>query len=56
MPANKKAEKVATLPASDTAFVEKHSTVSDPLKGWFDLAKPSRERQQKRGWQKGGRK
>jgi hypothetical protein len=52
MPANEKAEKVATLPASDIAFVEKHSTASDPLKGWFDLAKPTRERQQKSAWKR----
>ena len=32
-----------------------HSGI-DPLKGWFDLAKPSRNRQQKRGWQRGARK
>jgi hypothetical protein len=31
-------------------------TASDPLIAWFNLAKPSRNRQQKRGWQKGGRR
>lgn len=31
-------------------------TALDPLIGWFNLAKPSRNRQQKRGWQKGARK
>ncbi len=31
-------------------------TGSDPLIGWFNLAKPSRNRQQKRGWQRGARK
>ena len=31
-----------------------HTT--DPLIGWFNLAKPSRNRQQKRGWQRGARK
>lgn len=29
---------------------------TDPLIGWFNLAKPSRNRQQKRGWQRGARK
>ena len=28
----------------------------DPLLDWFNLAKPSRNRQQKRGWQKGARR
>jgi hypothetical protein len=31
-------------------------TATDPLIGWFNLAKPSRNRQQKRGWQRGARK
>ena len=31
-------------------------TGSDPLIGRFNLAKPSRNRQQKRGWQRGARK
>jgi hypothetical protein len=30
-------------------------TEIDPLIGWFNLAKPSRNRQQKRGWQRGQR-
>jgi len=30
--------------------------VFDPLLGWFNLAKPSRNRQQKRGWQRGARR
>ncbi len=30
-------------------------TATDPLIGWFSLAKPSRNRQQKRGWQRGRR-
>lgn len=33
-----------------------NSKPSDPLTGWFNLAKPSRNRQTRRGWQKGGRK
>ena len=31
-------------------------TESDLLIGWFNLAKASRNRQQKRGWQRGARK
>ena len=31
-------------------------TGTDPLIGWFNVAKPSRNRQQKRGWQRGARK
>lgn len=34
----------------------RNSTGSDPLLGRFNLAKPSRNRQQKRGWQRGVRK
>ncbi len=30
-------------------------TGTDPLIGWFNLAKPSCNHQQKRGWQKGRR-
>jgi len=30
-------------------------TATDPLTGWFNLAKLSRIRQQKRGWQRGRR-
>ena len=53
MTAKGKAGQVATRPASNTAFTERHSTVSDPLQGWFNLAKPSRNRQQKRSWKRG---
>jgi hypothetical protein len=31
-------------------------TGTDPLIGWFNLAKPSRNRQQKRGWQRRARR
>lgn len=34
----------------------RNHTAADPLIGWFNLAKPSRNRQQKRGWQRGARK
>lgn len=38
----------------NTADSRNH-TAPDPLTGWFNLAKPSRTRQQKRGWQRGRR-
>lgn len=34
----------------------RNHTGTDPLIGWINLAKPSRNRQQKRGWQRGARK
>ncbi len=37
-----------------TTDSQKHST-PDPLIGWFNFANPSRNRNQKRGWQKGAR-
>ncbi len=49
----KKPHTAGTGTASNTAFNDRHSTASDPLKGWFDLAKPSRNRQQKRSWARG---
>ena len=42
-------------PTPKTADSRNH-TESDPLIGWFNPAKPSRNRQQKRGWQRGARK
>jgi len=57
---NKKAVPGGTGTASSTAFSARHDTATpDPLKGWFDLAsnvKPSRNRPQKRGWQRGARR
>ena len=53
MTAKGKAGQVATRPASNTAFTERNSTAPDPLQGWFDLAKPARNRQQKRSWKHG---
>ena len=44
--------KGATPSTTDTY----NHTATDPLIGWFNLAKPSRDRQQKRGWQRGTRK
>lgn len=29
------------------------SIPADPLQGWFNIAEPSRNRQQKRGWRRG---
>ena len=39
--------------ASNNAFDKANSSASDPVKGWFDLAKPARNRQQKRSWKHG---
>ena len=51
---NKKAAQLATGTASkNTASTANHSTPTDPLQGWYDLAKPSRERQQKTAWKRG---
>ncbi len=56
-PKEKAAPAADTGTASGTAFSARHSTATpDPLKGWFSLAgnvKPSRNRPQKRGWQRG---
>lgn len=52
----KKAEQVATRSASNAAFDKRNHTAPDPFSGWFDLAKPSRNRPPKRGWQKGARR
>lgn len=56
MIAKGKAGRGATRPASKTAFTERNSTAPDPLIGWFDLAKPSRNRQQKRTWKRGNQR
>lgn len=56
MKSNKKAAQVAgTGTASKTTFDSCNHTGSDPLIGWFNLAKPSRNRQQKRGWKRNQR-
>ena len=49
----KKPHTAGTGTASKTAFDSRHSNGSDPLLGWFNLAKPSRNRQQKRSWKLG---
>jgi hypothetical protein len=41
--------------ASKTTFDSRHSTGNDPLLGWFNLAKPSRDRQQKHSWERNNR-
>ena len=51
----KKPHTASTGTASKTTFDSRNNTGTDPLIGWFNLAKPSRNRQQKRGWQKGRR-
>ena len=43
----------STGTASNNAITDRNHTALDPLKGWFDLAKPSRERQQKKAWKRG---
>lgn len=54
---DKKAAQGDTRTASKNISSNSHSTpTTDPLRGWFDLAKPSRDRRQKKAWQrkKGG--
>jgi len=50
---NKKAMQAGTRTASNTALdTRNHTASSDPLRGWFDLAKPSRDRRQKKSWKR----
>ena len=49
----KKPHTAGTGTASNNAFDKANSTAPDPLQGWFNLAKPSRYRQQKRSWKRG---
>jgi hypothetical protein len=49
----KKPHTAGTGTASKTTFDSRNTTATDPLQGWFDLAKPSRNRQQKRSWRRG---
>jgi hypothetical protein len=51
----KKPHTAGTGTASKTTLDNRHSTGSDPLLGWFNLAKPSRDRQQKRSWKRNAR-
>lgn len=49
----KKAAQVAsTGTASKTTFDSRNHTATDLLIGWFNLAKPSRNRQKKRAWKR----
>jgi len=54
MTKNKKGRNGGDRPTPKTTDSRNH-TGTDPLIGWFNLAKPSRNRQQKRGWQRGRR-
>ena len=55
MTTKKKAATASTRTASNTAFDSRNHTAPDPLMGWFELAKPSRNLQQKRGWKRNQR-
>ena len=59
MEANKKAARLGTGTASNTANDSHHSTKTDPLTGWYSLGvgvKPSRnDRTPKRGWKRNNR-
>jgi len=55
----KAAAVTGTETASKTTPNSTHSSIVDPQRGWFALAsnvKPSRKRQQKRGWQRGAKR
>lgn len=59
MTTNKKPAPGGSGTGSIIAISARHSTATDPLKGWFSLAsnvKLSRKRQQKRGWQRGAKR
>ncbi len=59
MTTNKKPVRVGIRAGSGIAFDSHHSTATDPLKGWFDMAagvKDSRNRKPKRGWQRGAKR
>ena len=55
MMTKEKAVQAGTGTASNTALDSQNHTGSDPLIGWFNLAKPSRNRQQKRRWKRNQR-
>ena len=56
MPKRDKGRRGAANVGADQTKSETKHTTPDPLVGWFNLAKPSRARQQKRGWQKGAKR
>jgi hypothetical protein len=56
MPQNNKGRaSVKAATPSKTTSDSQDCIKNDPLIAWFNLAKPARNRQQKRGWQKGRR-
>jgi len=55
MSKNNKGRNGGDRPTPKTTDSRNH-TGTYPLIGWFNLAKPSRSRQQKRSWQRGGRR
>jgi hypothetical protein len=57
MNSDKKAAQVASTGTAQKQNTDLHSATTDPLLGWHALAKPSRDRQQKKAWmmrKKGG--
>ena len=53
MTTKKKAARAGTRTASRDALDSRNPTRIDSLIGWCNLVKPSRNRQQERGWQSG---
>ena len=51
--ANDKGRYSANCATPDEPITERNSTASDPLQGWFDLAKPARNRQQAKAGKRG---
>ena len=51
MTKNNKGRSGGDRPTPKTSDSRNH-TATDPLIGWFNLAKPSRNRQMKRGWKR----
>jgi len=52
----KKPHSASTGTASNNSFDKRNHTALDPLQGWFDLAKPSRDRQRKKPWKRGNQR
>lgn len=52
----KKAVGAGTPTASNVAFDSRNHTKTDPLTSWFNLAKPSRNREHKRSWKRGNQR
>jgi hypothetical protein len=55
MPRKDKGRSGGDRPTQKTTDSRNH-TGADPLIGWFNLAKPLRNRQQKRGWKRGNQR